>query len=329
MARTNLSRRRMAISLFAAATLTTGFSATAQSNDWPSKPVTVISPYNPGGTNDVPIRIFAEHFQRIFGQPFIVKNVPGAAAILGSVEAMKAPADGYTLLATNNGGMIVQSVVKQPAPYHPLRSFTPIVKFVDAVAFIGVSGDLPVNSVGELITLAKREPGKLNYSSAGSGSMGNFLGEYFKLLAGTEIVHIPGKGSAAAILETKAGRIQVMFDPLVLPQSSDGRIKTLAVVAGKRLESQPQVPTVKEAGGPEMDVKGWFGLMGPANLPREIVAKIEAATRKVAEDPEIRKKLLTAGLLLDLEDSTAFRERIERDVQLFTRIKNEAKLVVE
>jgi tripartite-type tricarboxylate transporter receptor subunit TctC len=296
---------------------------------WPSRPVTIVSPYNPGGTNDVPARILADGYQRMFGQSFIIKNVPGAAGIVGSSQVMAAPADGYTLLSTNNGAMVVQAVVKSPPPYDPVKNFTPVAKAVDAYAFVGVPGDLPVKSVGDLIALARQSPGQLNFSSAGIGSYGHFLGEYFKLLTGTDIVHIPGKGSAGAVLEMKAGRIQLMFDPLVLPQAADGRIKVLAVVARARLPSLPQIPTMKESGGPEIALTGWFGLFGPANLPQEVVARLEAATEKILADPETRKKLQELGLPVALQTGAAFRARVEEDYRLLFDVKTRARMSVE
>lgn len=299
------------------------------SGAWPNRAVTIVSPYNPGGTNDVPARILADGYQRIFGQSFLVKNVPGAAGIVGSNQVMTAPADGYTLLSTNNGAMVVQAVLKNPPPYDPVKSFTPIAKAVDAYAFVGVSGDLPAKSVGDLIALAKQSPGQLNFSSAGIGSYGHFLGEYFKLLTGTDIVHIPGKGSAAAVMEMKAGRIQVMFDPLVLPQAADGRIKVLAVVGKSRLPNLPQIPTMKEAGGPEIALTGWFGLFGPANLPQEVVGKLEAATEKVLADPETRKKLQDLGIPVAVLTGVAFRARVEEDYKLLMDVKTRAKMTVE
>ncbi|MCZ4311952.1 tripartite tricarboxylate transporter substrate binding protein [Comamonadaceae bacterium G21597-S1] len=300
-----------------------------QSAPWPSRVITIVSPYNPGGTNDIPARILAEGFQRIFGQSVIVKNVPGAGGLIGSQEVLKAAPDGYTLLLSNIAGMIVQPVVKTPAPYDPLKDFTPIAKVSDAYAFVGTSADLPVKNVGELIAHAKKEPGKLNYSTAGSGSFGNFIGEYFKLLTGTDIVHIPAKGSAAALLEMKAGRIQLMFDPLVLPQSSDGRIKVLAVVNKTRLPHAPQIPTVREAGGPEMDMPAWYGLFGPAQMPRDIVAKLEAAINTVLSDPETRQKLLTAGLTANVETGSQFRSKLESELKLYREVKEKAKMTVE
>jgi len=296
---------------------------------WPTRPVTIVSPYNPGGTNDVQARLLADAFQRILGQPFIVKNVNGAAGAIGGEQVMNARPDGYTLLLTNIGAMVVQPVVMSPPPYDPVRNFTAVAKVSDTYAFVGVSADLPVKNVAELVALAKREPGKLNYTSAGSGSFGNFIGEYFKLLTGTDIMHIPSRSSSAAITEIKGGRVQLMFDPLVLPQASDGRVKVLAVVSKTRLPIAPQVPTVKEAGGPELGVTAWYGLFGPADMPRDIVAKLEDATRKAMADPGIRSKMTAAGLVANVQTGDAFRSLIESDLKVFNEVKTKAKLSVE
>jgi tripartite-type tricarboxylate transporter receptor subunit TctC len=304
-------------------------SSRAQAGAWPSKPVTLVSPYNPGGTNDVPARLFGDGFEKLLGQRFIIRNQPGAAAIVGSKAVMAAPPDGYTLLSTNIGGMVVQAAAKNPAPYHPLKDFTPIVQFVQGAIFIGVNAELPVKDVGELIAMAKKEPGKLTYSSAGSGSFGNLMGEYFKMLTGTDILHVPGKGSASAALEMKAGRINLMFDPIVLPQSTDGRIRVLAVAGRERTTSVPNIPTVREAGGPDMDLQGWFGLFGPAGLPAEVVGKLEQASRTVIADPEIQKKFLALGISPVMLDTAAFRARIETDYRLITEIITKAKLTID
>jgi tripartite-type tricarboxylate transporter receptor subunit TctC len=301
----------------------------AQTGPWPSKPVTLVSPYNPGGTNDVPARLFGDGFEKLLGQRFIIRNQPGAAAIVGSKAVMAAPADGYTLLSTNIGGMVVQAAAKNPPPYHPLKDFTPVVQFVQGAIFIGVNAELPVKDVGELIALARKEPGKLTYSSAGSGSFGNLMGEYFKMLTGTDILHVPGKGSASAALEMKAGRINLMFDPIVLPQSTDGRIRVLAVAGRERTASVPNVPTVREAGGPDMDLQGWFGLFGPAGLPSDVVTKLEQASRTVIADPETQKKFLALGISPVMLDTAAFRARIDADYKLITEIITRAKLTID
>lgn len=303
--------------------------AAAQQGAWPTRPVTLVSPYNPGGTNDVPARLFGDGFEKLLGQRFLIRNQPGAAAIVGSKAVMAAPPDGYTLLSTNIGGMVVQAAAKTPPPYHPLKDFTPIVQFVQGAIFIGVNADLPVKDVGELIALARKEPGKLTYSSAGSGSFGNLMGEYFKMLTGTDILHVPGKGSASAALEMKAGRINLMFDPIVLPQSTDGRIRVLAVAGRERTQSVPNIPTVREAGGPDMDLQGWFGLFGPAGLPAEVVSKLEQASRTVIADPEIQKKFLALGISPVMLDTASFRTRIEADYKLITEIITRAKLTID
>jgi tripartite-type tricarboxylate transporter receptor subunit TctC len=321
--------RRIALAAGAGALLAGTGIGRARADAWPSKPVTLISPYNPGGTNDVPARIFAEGYEKLFGQRFLVRNQPGAAGIVGSKAVSAAAPDGYTLLSSNIGAMMVQSVVKNPPPYHPLRNFTPIVKFVHGEVYIGVNGDLPVKTVGELIALAKKEPGKLNYSSSGSGSFGNLLGEYFKMQTGTDIVHVPGKGSADAVLEMKSGRIHLMFDPIVLPQSADGRVRVLATTSRQRAATHPNIPTSVESGGPDISLEGWFGLFGPPSLPPEIVAKLEAATRTIAADPETKKKFAAIALVPEILDAAAFRARIESDHAVMSDIVAKAKLVVE
>lgn len=322
------TRRALTRIALVAASAALPLAAVAQSA-WPSRPVTIVSPYNPGGTNDVPARLLADELQKVLGQPFIVKNVPGAAGIVGTQQVMNSPADGYTLLLSNSAAMLVQPVIKNPRPYDPTKNFTTAAKVADAYAFVGVSGDLPVKNVADLIALAKQQPGKLNYTSSGIGSGGHFIGEYFKLLTGTDIVHIPNKGSAAGVLDMKAGRVQLMFDALVVPQSADGRVKVLAVVAKNRLQHLPNIPTIKEAGGPDMEITGWFGLFGPANLPPEVVTKLDAAIQKIVADPETREKFVAASIFPHFEDSATFSASLQRDLKLYEDIKKKANLVVD
>ena len=317
------------LTLLVTAVLGLGAIAPTQAQSWPTRTVTIISPYSPGGTNDVVARLFADRLGKALGQSFVVENKPGAAGILGATLVANAAPDGYTLLAGNNGSMVVQSVVKTPSPYNPATAFTPMAKLADAPNYIGISADLPVNSVGELIALAKKEPGKLNYSSAGSGSFGNFMGEYLKLLTGTDIVHIPAKSSGPALTELMAGRIQLMIDPLVLSQRSGGRVKVLATTQNTRIDAFPDIPTIKESGGPELEITGWFGLVGPAKLPKDIVDKIEAVSRTLAADPEARKMLSASGLVTNLLTGAQFGALIRDDMQRYTDVKTRAKMVVE
>ncbi|WP_332748745.1 Bug family tripartite tricarboxylate transporter substrate binding protein [Hydrogenophaga sp.] len=303
--------------------------AQAQVDKWPTRSVTIVSPYNPGGTNDVVARLVADRLQKALGQPFVVENKPGAAGIVGSGGVMRAAPDGYTLLSGNNGSMVVQSVVKKPSPYDPATAFTPVAKVADAPNYIAISSTVPADTVGEFIAYTKRNPGKLNYSSAGSGSFGNFMGEYFKQQTGTYIVHIPGRGSASALNEMVAGRIELMIDPLVLNQRNGGRIKVLATTHASRVDAYPDIPTIKESGGPELDITGWFGLFGPANLPREVVDKINGVLQGMASDPEARKMLATAGLVPAHLPGAAFSNLIKEDVKRYDAIQQRARIVVE
>ena len=322
------ARRMLLLALAASVGLAAVTTVQAQER-WPSRPITIVSPYNPGGTNDVVARAIADRLQRVLGQPVVVENRAGAAGIVGSAGVMRAAPDGYTLLSANNGALVVQSVVKKPAPYDPVSAFTPIAKVADSPNFIGVTADLPVKSVGELIAYARQRPGQLNYSSSGSGSFGNFLGEYFKQQTGTFIVHIPSRGSAQALNEMLAGRVHLMIDPQVLQQRTGGRVRVLATTNNARVESQPDIPTVQESGGPAMQIVGWFGLVGPAALPREVVERLESALKGLENEPEVRKAFAAAGLTPVMTGSAAFGNLIRQDLERYGEVQQRARIVVE
>jgi tripartite-type tricarboxylate transporter receptor subunit TctC len=323
-------RRRTVLAAAASATASLAAPSILQAQErWPSRPVTVVSPYNPGGTNDVVARLVADRLQKALGQPFVIENKPGAAGVVGTQAVMRAKPDGYTLLSANNGALVIQSAGRDPSPYDGARQFTPIMKVVDAAQFIAVSSDLPVQTVGELIALARKEPGKLNFSSAGVGSYGHFVGEYLKLLTGTELLHVPSKGSAAALTEMMAHRIQMMIDPIVLTQASDGRIRVLATLNSRRVETHPQIPTITESGGPAVDLAGWFGLVGPAGLPDEVVERIAAVGKEIVSDPDARKQFAGSGLLPSLLTGKAFGDLIKADLVKVADVRTRAKIQLE
>lgn len=321
-------RRRTLLAAVAASPILASETARAQ-EPWPSRLVTIVSPYNPGGTNDVVARLVAERLQKALGQAFVVENKPGAAGVIGTQAVMRAKADGYTLLSANNGALVIQSAGRDPSPYDASRQFTPIMKLADAAQFIAVSADLPVHSVADLVALAKKRPGTLNFSSSGVGSYGHFVGEYFKLLTGTDMLHVPSKGSAAALTELMAHRIQVMIDPIVLTQANDSRIRILATLNSRRFESYPQIPTIVESGGPALDLSGWFGLVGPAGLADEVVEKIADIGKAIVADPEARKILFSAGLTPSLLTGKAFGELIKADLQKVAEIRTRARIQID
>lgn len=320
-------RRRALLALAGAIAAFTPLVGHAQA--WPTKQVTLVTPYGPGGPNDVAARLLAEHLKKSLGQPVVVDNRPGAGGVLGSTAVMRAPADGYTLLFANSGALVVQSVLKTPAPYDPAAGFTAIAKIADAPNYIGVNVDTGIGSVGELLAMARREPGKLNYGTPGVGSFGHFVGEYLKLLGGVDLVHIPGKTGAVGVMELVAGRVQLMIDPGVLAQRAGGRVKVIATTGGTRSETYPDVPTIKESGGPDLVLVGWFGVLGPANLPREVVERVEAGTRAMLADPEARRVLSGAGLSPAMLGSAPFSALVREDMKRYGEIKARAGIQAE
>lgn len=293
---------------------------------WPARPVTIVSPYNPGGTNDVVARLVADRLQKALGQPFVVENKPGAAGIVGAQQVMQAKPDGYTLLSANNGALIIQTAGRPVPPFDPLKQLTPIMKVVDASQFIGITSDLPARTVGEFITYARQNPGKLNYSSAGIGSFGHFMVEYLKMVAGLDIVHVPAKGSPAGVLEMLAGRIQLMIDPQILTQITDPRMRVLATLNRQRVEAYPQLPTIVESGGPALDLTGWFGLVGPAGIPPEVTERIAAVGRDLMQEAEARKMLQNAGLVPALLTGRDFGDLMSSDLRKVADIRVRAKI---
>jgi tripartite-type tricarboxylate transporter receptor subunit TctC len=268
----------------------------AGAQQWPSRLITIISPYPPGGTNDIVGRLFADKLAAKLGQPIIVDNRPGAAGIVGSLAVSRAEPDGYTLLMANNGALIIQPLVSAQAKYDAVTSFTPIVRLAVAYQFAAVNADLPAKSLKELVELARKEPGKLNYGSAGTGSFGHFSGEMLRILTGAQMQHVPYRGSAAAVTDLVSGQIQAMFDPLVLSQKDGGRVRVLGTTAPARLSRYPDVPTMAEAGFADFDPVGWFGFFGPPGLPKDIAQKIAEACAEFAKDKDVIEKLETAGL---------------------------------
>ena len=320
-------RRRTLLAAAAGAPLLVTTTSRAQ-EAWPSRPVTIVSPYNPGGTNDVVARLLADRLQKALGQSFVVENRAGAAGVIGAQSVLRAKPDGYTLLSGNNGVLVIQSAARDPSPFDSAAQFTPIVKVADAPQFIAVNAAQPVRTVGELIALAKKQPGKLNYSSSGVGSYGHFIAEYFKLLTGTDMLHVPGKGSAAALTEMMAGRIDLMIDPIVLTQASDSRIRVLATLHSRRVDTHPQLPTIVESGGPAVDLTGWFGLVGPAGLPPEIVAKLAAVGESLAKDTEAAQAFANSGLVIAPLAGKAFADLIRADLKKVAEIRSRANITL-
>jgi tripartite-type tricarboxylate transporter receptor subunit TctC len=290
-------RRRFIRSMAAAAALGALAASQALAQGYPTKPVKMIVPFPPGGPTDVQARIVAQKLGESLGQPVVIDNRGGAGGMLGSDIAAKSAPDGYTLLMGASGPHAVGVLTRKEPPYDPLKDFTPLSLVSYSPLMLVVHPSVKANSVQELIALAKSQPGKLNYGSFGNGTMAHFAGELFKLQAGVDIVHVPYKGTAPALADLLAGQIPMMFDTIItsLPHVKSGRLRALAVTKSTRSQAVPELPTVAEAGLPGFQAVSWIGLMGPANMPKDIVDRISNEMVKMLGDPALRQKLLDAG----------------------------------
>jgi len=273
----------------------TAASAQAQGN-YPDKTVRIVVGFSAGGTTDVVARILAKELTEELGQSFVVENKPGAGSNIGVESVVRAPADGYTLLM-----MAVTSAINQTL-YPKLRfditkDLAPIALAAKVPNVLVVNPGVPVNTVQELIEYGKKNPGKLNFASSGSGTSIHMAGELFKLQTKLDVAHIPYKGSSPAVTDLIGGQVQYMFDnmPSAWPQVQAGKLRALAVTTPTRSPAAPNLPTMQEAGFKGFDVSSWFGLMAPAGTPAPIVDKLNAAVLKALAKPDVQKKLQDLG----------------------------------
>ena len=298
---------------------------------YPSKPIKVIVPFPPGGTTDTLMRIVAPRLQQALGQPVVIENKGGAAATLGADLVAKSPGDGYTLLVGAAHHTIAQSVFAK-LPYQFGNDFAPIssLALVPNVVVVNAAA-VPAKSAKELIALTKASPDKYSYASAGPGSVHHLLGEMFKLETGAQLLHIPYKGSGPAVADLLGGQVAVMFDTVTsaLPHIKSGKTRALAVTTAKRSTALPDVPTLAEAGVPNIDVGTWFGLFAPASTPAPIVARLNKEVIAVLNDPAARKQMLDQGIEPMSSTPAELKARVDKELKDFGSLAKRAKLTVE
>jgi tripartite-type tricarboxylate transporter receptor subunit TctC len=268
----------------------------AAAQDYPTKPIRLIIPFPPGGSNDVVGRLFANELSNQLGKQVVVDNRgAGAGGVVGTEIAANAPHDGYTLLIISLAHAVNPWLYK--LPYDPIKGFTPIGILGSGPNVLVVHPDLPVHSVKELVDLAKKEPGKLQYASAGVGSFQHLGAELFKLMAGVDILHVPFKGGGPAMIDVVGGHTKVMFSSLVqtTPQIKAGKLRALGTGALKRTTVLPDVPAIADAGVPEYESVNWWGIVAPAGTPQPIVDKVHAAIEAAQQSAEVQKQFTTEG----------------------------------
>ncbi len=268
----------------------------AQAQAWPSKTVTIVVPFPPGGTTDVLARAVATKLAPALGQAVVVENKPGAGATLGAAQVAKAPADGHTLLMGAVHHTIAQSVYKKLS-YNFETDFAPVTTVALVPNILVVSAKKPYVNVKDLVAAAKAAPDKLSYGSNGSGTAQHMIGTQFQQSTGTQILHVPYKGSGPLTTDLLGGQVDMSFDTItpVLPFIKDGRLKPLAVTTAKRSSALPDVPTLGEAGVPGIAIGTWFGLLAPAGTPKAVVSRLNAEIVKVIQSAEFRKQMLDIG----------------------------------
>ncbi|MBI4195330.1 MAG: tripartite tricarboxylate transporter substrate binding protein [Betaproteobacteria bacterium] len=278
-----------------ALTLLAGTGA-ALAQAYPAKPIRLVVGFPPGGGVDINARLLAPKLNEYLGQQMIVDNRPGAGTNIANEHVAKSAPDGYTLLINTAAVAINMSLYKK-VPYDTLRDFAPISIFSMSPNILVVHASVPVKSVKDLLALARRKPGALNFSSAGSGTTQHLTGELFKLRTGTDIVHVPYKGSAPSMTALISGEVDFSFAniPAIFNHVKSGRLRPLANAGPKRSELMPGVPTMKESGVNGVEVVVWYGVLAPASTPRETIATLAGAIRKAAQSPDIRQRLVDQG----------------------------------
>jgi tripartite-type tricarboxylate transporter receptor subunit TctC len=283
-------RRLLAAALIAAATC-------ASAQTYPSKPIRLVVPFPPAGTTDILAREVGQRLTQVLGQSVVIDNRPGAAGNIGSEIVAKAAPDGYTLELCTVSTHAINPGLYSKLPYDHVKDFAPVILVARVPNVLEVTPSLPVNTVADLIKLAKEKPGQINFASSGSGTSIHLSGELFKTMAGVDMVHVPYKGSAPALVDLVGGQVQVMFDnlPSSLQQIKAGKLRAVAVTSAQRAPVLPDVPTIAESGLPGFEATSWFGVLAPAGTPPEIIKRLNTEIDKWLQTPEAKEKLLAQG----------------------------------
>jgi tripartite-type tricarboxylate transporter receptor subunit TctC len=309
-----LSRRTTLVAL--ATTLASHAFAQRSSTDYPNKPIKVIVPFPAGGGGDTLARLMLSRLGQELGQSIVFENIGGAGGNVGVSAGSRAPADGYTLIYGTNGTHAINQTLYKSPGFDALKDFEPISRLSRIAALLVVRPGLQVNSMPELLSLLKKNPGKFTFASAGNGTTSHLAGEILKAQAAVSAVHIPYRGGGAAITDVLADRIDFMIDvmPNTAPMVRTGRLKGLAVSTLQRVNSMPDIPTIAESGVPGFDVSAWDALFAPSSTPIAIIEKINQAISKVLADETLKQQLLSRGAEASPTPPTTLRTFIHSEV---------------
>jgi tripartite-type tricarboxylate transporter receptor subunit TctC len=298
---------------------------------YPSRAITMVVAFSPGGGTDTAARLIAKDLAIELGQPIVVENRAGAGGAIGARSVVRAAPDGYTLLFGTGSELDVLTAVKAKAPYDPLRDFEPISRIGSVSFLLAANPSLKADTVSGLIALARENPGKITFASFGIGSTNHLIGEAFSSRNGVEFVHVPYRGSAAAVTDLLSGQVEIAFDTasVMIPYVRGGKLKALAGLSRERLSSAPDLPTMAESGMPDFVFEGWLGVLAPRNTPSEIIERLHAALGKIIKSPTLANALTERGIGVVASNPAEFSAFMKADVDKWKEIARTSSIKVD
>ena len=299
--------------------------ALAAAQTWPDRTIRLIVPFPAGGPNDIIARVVGQKMSEILKQTIIIDNRGGQGGVLGTDLVAKAKPDGYTIAVTSAGALAISPSMEKVA-YNTLKDLAPVTLIAKVPEMLVVAENVPAGNMDELVALAKKEPGKLNFASSGPGSLPHLAGELFKLTAKIDIVHVPYRGAAPAVNDLLGGQVQMVFLdlPVLLPQVKAGKLKPIAVGTTKRVPGLPEVPTTAEAGMPSLLTENWYGMVAPAGTPQDVIAALNKAAVAAMKDPAVVEKLSSQGAILVGDTPDEFRAFIASETAKWAKVIKDA-----
>jgi tripartite-type tricarboxylate transporter receptor subunit TctC len=324
-----LPRRRF-LHLAAGAAAFPAVSRIARAQAYPTRPVRVIVPFSPGGPTDVCARLIAQKLSEQLGRQYYVENVPGAGGNIGTGQAAKAKADGYSILITVNSH-VINPALYDKVPYDPFKDFEPVSLAAAFASAFSINPSVPASTVKELVAVIKADPGKYSFASPGLGTPSHLLGEQFRVTTGLDLVHVPFGGSAPAIASVVAGHTPIAFAALSVaaPLARDGKLRVLAVMSKNRSEALPEAPAIAQAGYPDLDGDGWVGVMAPAGTPKDIVALLQSEVAKIMAMPDVNERLAALGFSPVGNTSAEFEAQLKIEMDKWSKVIRAANIKVQ
>jgi tripartite-type tricarboxylate transporter receptor subunit TctC len=304
--------------------------ALAAAQDFPGKSIRLIVPFPPGGPNDIIARIVGQRMSELMKQPVVIDNRAGQAGVLGTDAVAKANPDGYTIAIVSASSLAINPTLEK-VPYDVARDLAPVTLVVTVPEMLVVASNIPAKNMAELVALAKAQPGKLNFASAGVGGLPHLAGELFKLTAKIDIVHVPYRGAAPAINDLLGQQVQMTFLdlPVLLPHIKAGTLRPIALGARQRAPTAPDVPTTAEVGMPDLLIENWYGMIAPAKTPDHIVAALNRFANEAMADPAVKQRLADQGLTVAGDTPEHFRGFIDSEIRKWEKVISDAGVSIE